>query len=90
MDMDINKCGYKEAVCTWMAVVVAAQAPRADATGTSTSAVELAEGVPDVLEDDAMLLAWPRLRPRRLRLSVAQHLLVQPRLLSMTKCKQDP
>ena len=80
--MDINKCGYKEAVCTWMAVVVAAQAPRADATGTSTSAVELAEGVPDVAEDDAMLLAWPRLR-----LSVSQHLLVQPRLLSMTKCK---
>ena len=85
MDMDINKCGYKEAVCTWMAVVVAAQAPRADATGTSTSAIELAECVPDVTEDDAMLLAWPRLR-----LSVAQHLLVRPRLLSMTKCKQDP
>ena len=86
--MDINKCGYKEAVCTWMAVVVAAQAPRADATGTSTSAIELAECVPDVTEDDAMLLAWPR--DTYSQLSVSQHILVQPRLLSMTKCKQDP
>ena len=88
--MDINKCGYKEAVCTWMAVVVAREPPGAAAPGSSSSAVEPAEGRTDVLEDDAMLLAWPRLRPRRLRLSVSQHILVQPRLLSMTKCKQDP
>ena len=45
MGMDMNKCGYKETVWTWVAVVLARQPPTGSATPCTD---ELAEGIPDV------------------------------------------
>ena len=62
MGMDRNKCGYRETVWTWMAVVLARQPPTGPATPYT---VELAEGIPRVDASEQVFIIPDVVRRRR-------------------------
>ena len=85
MGMDRNKCGYTEAVWTWMAVVLARQAPGTlpppDAVEAFT--VRHLERVADIHVRHEMFVASPRrlIAEARCRQAVAQPSTIHLRIL---------